>query len=268
MRKSKSSSSMSRNILLFVVVVFGIYLFAKNYTHTTNVNETAPKKEQEKPAEAEKPVAKLVDQSLVEIRHSEELTKDADYATFTISYPKFKNASSQFNDKIEEMVKNTILDLSKNKGIPGAKEKYQLDVSFEPVQANNNFISSTLSFAGDSGGAHGYKYSVSFNYDVKKQKEIKLADLFPKDPGYLKTISEFSRRDLTAQFHKKLNIKTKTDEQNFADSVAPMLESGTTPEEVNFSVFTFTPDKITFYFNEYQVAPYAMGESRVTMPRK
>ena len=109
---------------------------------------------------------------------------------------------------------------------------------------------------------------ISYNYDVMNKKEVDLVDLFPNDPNYLKTISDFSRKDLTIQFKKRLEVKTKADLQNFQDSVMPMLTDGTTPTIDNFSVSTFTPDNITFYFNQYQVAPYAMGGSTVVMSRK
>ena len=103
------------------------------------------------------------------------------------------------------------------------------------------------------GGAHDYHNITSFNYDVASKEEITLKDLFPNDPGYLKTISDFARKDLRSRYKNTLDDA--------------MLSPGTEPKEENFSVFTILPGSITFYFAEYQVAPYALGELKVTMPR-
>ena len=47
-----------------------------------------------------------------------------------------------------------------------------------------------------------------------------------------------------------------------------MIESGTEPKEENFSVFTFTPDKVKIYFAQYQVGPYVIGMPEVEVNRK
>ena len=241
------------------VFIVGIYLLLRSSKETVI------------PKEIENEVTQLtlvVDKSLVtDINY----TIPTKYTTFDVFYPQFKNASSLFNEKIEDLVMGEIANHSKiseenwkgryNTRAPGEKisefppndEKYSLSISWVPIQLNKNFISGLLVFSGYVGGAHGYENVISLNYNVKNQKKITLADLFPDDPQYLKTISEFARKDLRLQFGKNVE--------------EDMLLAGTTPEQINFNVFTFTDDKITFYFNQYQVAPYAMGQSSVSMPR-
>lgn len=276
MKLAKSSIFLSAFIVL--IFILGIYLGTKynSSKKPEEVAETSPTTDTEKPA-------LIIDKSL---SIDKTYTAPDKYTIFKVTYPQFKNVSADFNQKIADLVTAGIALQKKDSEenwkaryetrssgdniteFPKEADKFYFDVSWEPTQENNDFISFILTISAYEGGAHGYETLTSFNYDVVNKKEISLADLFPNDPNYLKTISDFSRKNLTAQFREKLSIKTKADEANFKDSVLPMLESGTTPDEINFSVFTFTDDKITFYFNQYQVAPYAMGGSSVTMSRK
>lgn len=261
--------------VIVLLIAGGYFLVKNNLASDKNDSKEIPKE-----VEVEKPTS-LIDKSLVEEKTIQESTE---YATFDVSYPEFKNVSSSFNKKIEDLVMEEIdnhkeiseenwkaryetkLPGDKISEFPTKAEKYQLSISWKGVQVNENFVSIIIVFNGYTGGAHGYENIISFNYDVLNKKEITLSSLFSSDPNYLKTISEFSRNDLEKQFRKRLNVKTKEDEANFKDSVVPMILEGTMPEEANFSIFTFVPDAVTFYFAQYQVAPYAMGGSSVTMP--
>ncbi len=224
----------------------------------------------------------IIDKSLAE----EKTYKGPDqYTTFKVTYPQFKNTSSEFNQKIEDQINAGIAQQKKDsadnwkarydtqsKGenipqYPKEDDKFYFNVSWKPVQENNSFVSFILTVSAFEGGAHGYETLTSYNYDVANKKEVTLASLFPNGVNYLKTISDFARKDLTAQFKKRLDVKTKTDEKNFQDGVVPMLMEGTTPVAENFSVFTFTKENVTIYFNQYQVAPYSMGQSSITIQR-
>ena len=252
-------------ILIIIIIVLGSYILIKGNFKEKVTNEN----------QATSPIAKestaplLIDKSLYEEKTYTDSTK---YTTFKVTYPQFKNASAGFNQEIKNLVMEGIETHKKDSEdtwkiryenrapgdtiteFPKADEKFDFSVTWKPAQANAKFINLILTISGYNGGVHGYATLVSFNYDVAKKKEITLADLFPGDANYLKTVSEFSRKNLEAQFGK--------------DLVVSMLNEGTMPTEDNFSVFTFPPDTITFYFNQYQVAPYAMGVSKVTMPRK
>jgi hypothetical protein len=46
-----------------------------------------------------------------------------------------------------------------------------------------------------------------------------------------------------------------------------MISDGTAPDADNFGTFTFTPNTITIYFQQYQVGPYSIGMPTVTIPR-
>jgi hypothetical protein len=269
----KISPLLSAAIVL--VVVAGIYLIVRGDRTKTPDESTGE--------EGNVVSQPLVDKSLVE----EKSYKTSEtYTTFDITYPQFKNADASFNKNIANLVTEAVASHRKDSEdnwkaryatrsttdkiteFPSEGEKFSLAVAWNVDQVNDKYISFLLVTEGFSGGAHGYRALTSFNYDVVHKKAVILKDLFPGDASYLKTVSDFARKDLEAQFRKNLNIKTADDEKNFKGSILPMMREGTEPSVDNFSVFTFTPSDVSIYFTEYQVAPYAMGESTVVIPRK
>ncbi|MEK7569452.1 MAG: DUF3298 and DUF4163 domain-containing protein [Patescibacteria group bacterium] len=245
-----------KTLLIAIVIILlafaGFQFIIKN---RASYEAEIPELKKQAPVEGEV----LVDTTLSETKTFNAPTA---FATFDVAYPTFKNASVEFNQKIEDLVMSAVAEHKKiaedtwraqaeTGGTP--EEKFQFYASWTPVQVNDNYISVLLREGGYTGGAHGYEMLTSFNFDVMGEKEIVLSDLFPGDPNYLKAISEFARKELRRQLKENLN--------------EDMLLPGTEPRDENFSVFSFTPGSLTFYFQQYQVAPYAAGQSKVTMPR-
>ncbi|MBP6911987.1 MAG: DUF3298 domain-containing protein [Candidatus Pacebacteria bacterium] len=208
------------------------------------------------------------------------------YASFDIHYPQFTKTNIAFNKEIASIVENARSSFSRDaednwkayreinfeSGDPGQypSDPYRLSITWDKTTIDARYISFIMRISGYNGGAHGFENIVSFNYDIVQQKEITLADLFPNDPDYLKTISEYSRASLKTQLIENgSSMNTGENVGNdFEGSTDPMLLAGTEPTLENFSVFTFTPSEITFYFTQYQVAPYVAGEQQVVMLRK
>ena len=135
---------------------------------------------------------------------------------------------------------------------------YSFAVSSSIAQSNENYVSIVIREEGFIGGAHGFHRVFSYNYDVKNKKEIAITDMTTLDNA-----SAQSRKVLAKKLAEDAGVP-KLDH----DSIATM-EDGTNPKDPeNFSVFTFTPTDITFYFGEYHVAPYVYGEQDVTIARK
>lgn len=268
-----------KKILFYVILIGLVALGVYFLLHSSSTTMTKPKPNGEEPVKT----FALIDKSLATENN---LNESDPYTNFKVTYPQFKNVGSDFNQKIADQVTAGIAQQKKDAGdnwqarydtqtkgenipkYPEEADKFYFNVSWKPVQENYKFISIILTVSAFEGGAHGYETLTSYNYNVVNKKEVALADLFPSDVKYLTTISNFSRKDLTTQFRKRLEVKTKADEKNFQDSVIPMMIDGTTPDAENFSVFTFTPESATIYFNQYQVAPYSMGQSSVVISRK
>lgn len=198
--------------------------------------------------------------------------------TVTGSYPQFTQTDVAFNKKIADGITGDAADFTKNAsadyqahlatgGDEFQKEfasgnYYTFDVSYDVVQSNADYVSLIVREEGFTGGAHPFHNLFTFNYDVKNQKEVTLASLFPNDPNYLTTVSSESRAALTTK------LTAAAEETTLDDNTKSMMMDGTDPTTPdNFDAFTFTGSTITVYFGEYQVAPYVYGEQSISLER-
>lgn len=74
---------------------------------------------------------------------------------------------------------------------------YSSIVVFDPLFVSDRFVSVKLTVAQYAGGAGGYVTPVLFNYDIKKGREISLADIISGPAGF-KAISDHAARHLKA----------------------------------------------------------------------
>ncbi len=216
----------------------------------------------------------LVPSSVVLITQQPEMVsvaEDSYLLEITGAYPQFPQAGSVFNKRITDVITvetgefkkyasedyqaqltTDSDDLFQKRFEQG--EMYTLSWDTEVIQSNDNYISVIIRQESYTGGAHGSRVARSFNYDVKQHRELILTDLMSYEKA-----SQVSRESLKKVF-------TENGDGEVFESFA--LE-GTDPKNAeNFKVFTMTPDAITIYFNEYQVAPYVYGEQQVVIPIK
>lgn len=104
-----------------------------------------------------------------------------------------------------------------------------------------------------TGGAHGATDFIQFAYD-DDGTPVDLDALFVSGSHYLERISEYVRPVL----------REKLESENAY--LENMFEIGTKSDPGNYMVYTIGDGGITFVFQEYQVAPYAAGSQRVTVP--
>ena len=186
----------------------------------------------------------------------------------SITYP-YIEGLDDFNKKSEEIVNNELSEFKKIslENDQAVKEidlesyttyprEYYLNIEYDKGLTNNEIISIVFNISNYTGGAHGANYFIALNYNPANKKEIKLVDLFPGQPDYLQKISIFCTEDLTKQIKERVG-----------DDGGSWLETGAGPSLENFSIFLINKDRITFYFPQYQVAAYALGDFKVIMPR-
>ena len=128
----------------------------------------------------------------------------------------------------------------------------------DTVLYSDSRIISTLFYELDyfAGAAHPNNNNYSFNYDLEKNKEITLGDLF--QGNYLKLLSEICIEEIA---------KSKAEyDPNFNTTEDDWLNSGAGPEEKNFKMFNITKDVFLITFPTYQVASYAEGPQTVEIP--
>ncbi|MFA6515240.1 MAG: DUF3298 domain-containing protein [Candidatus Paceibacterota bacterium] len=272
---------MKKNLTIIVFLIIALVAIGLIFRNSKSNNEI-PK--------GEESVITTEDAIVAESFETKVLNPDDLYVTFDVKYPSFIKADDSFNTSIENLVKTKMdehLKASQEywqarldtqiKGdniskVPSKEDKLSFFSDFNIVQSNSIYISFVLKYGGFSGGAHGYETETSFNYDMSLKKIVMLDSLFPNDSKYLTTISNISRESLKKQFatmsdEDKAN-STPEAVQEYIDNMVSMIESGTEPKIENFSVFTFTDDKVKIYFAEYQVGPYVIGMPEVEINRK
>lgn len=97
------------------------------------------------------------------------------------------------------------------------------------------------------GAAHPLPFSSVINYSLPLQRELVLADLFQPSTQYLQIIADYCTNQL------------KNDEWF-------MFSEGALPEEQNYQKWNITPEGLRITYDPYQVAAYAAGYIRVTVP--
>lgn len=262
--------------LIYVILLVFIGVMAFLFFH--KLHSPAPL-----PETIDAPVPSHVEKNYREIHD----TSTTPYSTATITYPEFTNVDPTFNTRIRTFVDSVVKEFEQastdnwkayregayEAGDPGKypTDPFPFTLTWELVRADDAYISFLIRYEGYSGGAHGYHNLASFNYDVVTHKELTLRDLFPGDPYYLDKVSAFSRTALLASLSADIPLDEMSSPEDrdtyINETIKPMIEEGTTPTDINFSVFTFTDTDITFYFGEYQVASYAAGIQKVVMPR-
>lgn len=193
------------------------------------------------------------------------------YANISIEYPKVIGASEALNSKISGYINISLDEFNKSAEenwkarvatklegetideFPKENEKFDFIADWSLGQINDERISLLLSIYQFSGGAHGATVLKSFNYDLKNDKEIFLNDLFLNNANYLNKISEYSIS----------NLKQQLEGSEMTNDIS--IREGAGPELKNFEIFTISKNKLTFYFPQYSIGPYALGIKSVDM---
>ncbi len=102
-----------------------------------------------------------------------------------------------------------------------------------------------------TGGAHGVYFTTFLNYDFKLNRILHLNDIFTGD--YQEPVSNM----LWETLMKRENVKSREELEDKGYGSLGAIE----PIE-NFYI---SPQGITFYYNIYDIAPFSMGATEVTL---
>lgn len=155
--------------------------------------------------------------------------------------------NARFKENISDL---TAEDLKRFSGDAGLYDEIVCDV----LLANDDVISLLFTDASYTGGAHPNATSATVNFDIKNNRELKLADIFEPNANYLKTLSDLSRADLKAALQKDEMLDDE------------MLNDGVSPKEENFRSWNLTKKGLQINFDAYQVAAYVAGPQTVVIP--
>jgi hypothetical protein len=232
----------------------------------TPVVYTPPYPAQKRGGEAFKPVIRMSDNFKFET-HSLARRKETSNSIFTstVEYPRLVGGKSRaierFNKKahalaveevdavdvqsdpdVEEMRKTT-------RGVTKDIDEFH-DLSYTVVFATDDLISVLFYVVGYNWpAAHSYHYPLTINFDMKRGRELTLAELFNPGSNYLQRIAQVCDEDLKRQFDNKI-----------------IFAEGTKPTQKNYKAWAITPDGIVVIFEEYQLVAYAQGEPKVLIP--
>jgi hypothetical protein len=185
-----------------------------------------------------------------------------------ISYPQLSGMTNpQIQEQVNQAIKNYmqqqadsfIKDVSDNPPNPNLPANLQnavseLTITAQVAQASNNFVSVQFEVMDSQPGmAHPNNYNLVFNYDVKNNKQLNLADLFNPGSNYLQTLSDLAKADLQNQMKDQPNI-------------VDFINQGASPTAENFKLFTLSPTGLNIIFNPATVAPDYVGTKVVTVP--
>lgn len=190
------------------------------------------------------------------------IEEETDSYILSVEYPETAGAV-KLNERIKEQVQETI-DYFKNdveETLPYLEDmedmgKSSLYIDYEihtltPKLASIQFGNSQYS----AGAAHPNFYTSVFNYDIERDQEIELKNLFNEDSEYLEVLSDYVIAALEQQM---------MDEFEYTDP--EWIAQGAGPKEVNYSTFAINIDGLWFTFDPYIVGPYAIGPQYIGVP--
>ncbi len=159
-----------------------------------------------------------------------------------------KAAADKFADEYTANYKTSMLSLYNQDRTDSTKKAwyeyhYVIEATTQQGTANTMSYLATIDYY--EGGAHGINQLITFNFDMKTGKLVTLADVFA--PGY--------ETQLKGILLKALKSKTGLGSMNELKDAGYLYSMDMFPSEN----FILNDETITFVYNPYEIAPYALG---------
>jgi len=140
---------------------------------------------------------------------------------------------------------------------PGEEDvKNSFTVAQEVMMLNQNVVSIRFAFTTyNTGAAHPSSWTDTFTYDVARAQEFEIDDMFDPDTGYRVDFWRFMQTELATRA-----------ERDALPELAEEIMGRALPDPDYFKPFTITQTHIQFYFDPYEIGPYAWGSQRVDVP--
>lgn len=195
-------------------------------------------------------------------------------ATFEVTYPYFSSFSDSFNITLMDYLTNAVAyDNPESNGFTLQQMGEQFTTDFDLFQKEYGkspmdwyFQSSVttlltsdtlMSFAVNTeyftGGAHGGYSTYYVNIHPVTRKRVVLSDVLgPNYETALQAAGEKAFREIRA-----INTEESLAENGFEfrDGIFHLNDN-----------YGFTPDGVVFFFNNYEIAPYALGPTEILIP--
>lgn len=157
----------------------------------------------------------------------------------------FEKKALDFKKETEKMIKE-VVDESQKQGWP--LRTGSVYIEYEARINDNRTMSLSVTYYQYTGGAHGNYYRETVNLDLVNEKELSLKELFAGSDAYMQVLTDEILKQMA----------------NEKDNLFPeALENFKASDDLNFYL---TDDAIVFYFNPYEIAPYARGIVEYEIP--
>lgn len=182
-------------------------------------------------------------------------------------YPQLSGAANvaAFNQLVKTRITNEVAQFKKQmsaisaadlKFLPEGTNNY-LDIGYDVEYADDDFISLVFTRSEFTGGAHPNYNFLTINYDLKNNRELKLADLFKPGAKYIAQISTYATKNLRERKDEESGENRGLAQDIFAEGALPKAE--------NYARWNLTKKGLLFSFDPYQVASYADGAQYVVV---
>jgi hypothetical protein len=179
------------------------------------------------------------------------VAEETDLFIVDVVYPHFGVAA--IDTSIDAMMRSHIATIKSDAAAidfaPTAK--YELTTRFDSVYTSERVVSARLIVSHYTGGAHPNSTVVGLNFNPATGEKYTLQDAL--------AMIDLPLPQLATQ--SKIQLQAETGE-------ALQFPEGADATAENYSAFVISANKVTFYFQPYQVAAYAAGILDVSFPRK
>lgn len=177
--------------------------------------------------------------------------------TLKVSYPQIssftkKQEAANFNKAVKGYIEENVKQFKNELKKKTRPQKWDMTVEAVVKFQTADMASLLISGSTFQGGAHPIPIVHTVNFDFKSGRVLELKDLFMPKSEYLKNISQYCIKKLSAA--------------KVAD--ADFINSGAAPKKENYENFYLSKEGLVIVFPPAQVAPYYKGTQEIIIPYK
>ncbi len=158
----------------------------------------------------------------------------------------FKKVSQKFISEYRDFIND----------MPDYKVPWDYREKFEVIEINLPYVAAQFDFYSFTGGAHGNTTTNYYNFDVENQTILEYDKLFTDQEK--SALDEIGEKILRAKYKVKENEKLTDAGFWFGKNKGFSLNGN----------FLILHDGLKFLFNQYEIAPYSMGQIEIFIPKE
>jgi len=166
-----------------------------------------------------------------------------------VSYPQLTSdktlsaAAQAFNQRISAWVKQAVKDFDAE---PSPQGRTSFELNYNILLGSNDLISVEITEYSDNGGAHPNNGFWATTYDLSKNKELKIEDVFKPDSDYKTAIGKHVIADIT----RRANVIEQEDAKREARKPQPQDEPIVSMDQLTeLSHWAMTPRGLMVYYD-------------------